>query len=228
MNDLIYDKDSKPNSKEHISNVIVNIFNDFDIELADEDNKMYFAEMFLYFHELFLENSNASLSASFQKENIYNFAKIKEEKKNLLLKHISGISFKVEYKDDVIIRVESCGDFLKSLLRKACEDVELAYVIENDQSFYGDISYVFLLSPDIYTPDAYLEFLNAPADIKVFEKTVKAKIIDKLIQLSIKESGKFTLNIKNIMQQKYNESLLNATKNDDLSDYIRKIYQSAA
>lgn len=228
MNDLIYDRDSKPNSEEDIKNVIFSVFNDFKEEFINDDYKMYFSDFFLYFHKLYLENSNSSLSVSFQKDNIYNFAKMSNEKKQSMLNHISGMSFNVEFKDGVIIRVESCGDFLKSLLRKACEDTELAYVIEQEYSFYGDINYVFLLMDDINTPDKYLKFLNSPADIKVYQETVQAKNIDKLIKLSVREVGKFTLNIKNIMQQEYNMGLVNSTKNDDLSEYINKIYQSVA
>lgn len=223
MIDDIYDKDSKPNDDSRIAGVITNLFNTYDRKI---DTDIYFYEMFSYLHEMFLENMKASLSKSFMNDNIYNFASFSEEKKMTMLQNIFGTSFEVEYQDGIIIRVVSCGEFFKSLLRKSCEDINLAYVIEKNVGYHDEISYVFKFVEEIDSPDAYLEFMNASAEIKRFDKIMTAKNIDKLIQLCKVDTSKFTFNLKNLMQQAYNKTMLKEARNDDLTSYIKKIYES--
>lgn len=225
MRDEIYNNDSKPHGMKHIENVITNILNTDDRKV---DTYIYFGEIFLYLHEMFLDNVNASLSKSFSNDNIYNFASLSEDKKMSMLQSVLGMHFEVAYKDGIVIKVVSCSEFFKSLLRKSCEEVGLVYSAEKNNGYQDEITYVFKLEDEINSPDKYLKFMESSAEIKVIQNILTVKKAEKLVRLCNYDVGRFTFNLKNLMQKEYNKRLLIETKDDDLTDYIKKIYENVA
>lgn len=225
MTELFFDTNITPNTNEEFVLALTNIYSSKYRE-AFED--IYFTEVFEdCIYKLLLQNANYSLIESFQKDNIYNFAGLSEDKRNIILNSVLGMSFDVEYEDGVVIKVVTFKNFFKGLLRRVCEEVEMMQVVERNISMNDSLTYAYVFNDSINNNESYTKFLNSPDFKKAFKNQVECIKVERLLQELKYAVNTYTRNLKNAMVQEHNNRLLHDVKKEDLTESMKRIFANS-
>lgn len=225
MTELFFDTNITPNTNEEFVLALTNMYSS---KYRESFEDIYFTEVFEdCIYKLLLQNANYSLIESFQKDNIYNFAGLSEDKRNNILNSVLGMSFDVEYEDGVVIKVVTFKNFFKGLLRRVCEEVEMMQVVERNISMNDSLTYAYVFNDSIKDNESYTKFLNSPDFKKVFKSQVECIKVERLLQELKYAVNTYTRNLKNAMVQEHNNRLLQDVKKEDLRESMQRIFANS-